>query len=57
LRNYGSNHRNVFFVVCIDVRDIDLRHHIDGRLSLRMVRWSRLFGQLFRFDEWSLCRG
>jgi len=21
------------------------------------LRWSRLFGQLFRFDEWSLCRG
>jgi len=21
------------------------------------VRWSRLFGQFFRFDEWNLCRG
>jgi hypothetical protein len=21
------------------------------------LRWSRLFGQFFRFDEWSLCRG
>jgi hypothetical protein len=21
------------------------------------VRWPRLFGQFFRFDEWSLCRG
>jgi hypothetical protein len=22
-----------------------------------IVRWPRLFGQFFRFDEWSLCRG
>ena len=22
-----------------------------------MLRWPRLFGQFFRFDEWSLCRG
>src|SRR5258707_6360605 len=22
-----------------------------------MLRWSRLFGQFFRFDEWNLCRG
>ena len=22
-----------------------------------MMRWPRLFGQFFRFDEWSLCRG
>jgi hypothetical protein len=30
----------------------------DGEpLSVCRVRWSRLFGQLFRFDEWSLCRG
>jgi len=21
------------------------------------LRWPRLFGQSFRFDEWSLCRG
>jgi allantoinase len=21
------------------------------------LRWLRLFGQFFRFDEWSLCRG
>ena len=21
------------------------------------LRWSRLFGQFFRFDEWNLCRG
>ena len=21
------------------------------------MRWPRLFGQFFRFDEWSLCRG
>jgi GntR family transcriptional regulator len=21
------------------------------------LRWPRLFGQFFRFDEWSLCRG
>ena len=25
---------------------------VDGQ-----VRWSRLFGQFFRFDEWNLCRG
>ena len=23
----------------------------------RCLRWPRLFGQFFRFDEWSLCRG
>jgi hypothetical protein len=23
----------------------------------RPMRWSRLFGQFFRFDEWNLCRG
>ena len=22
-----------------------------------IMRWPRLFGQFFRFDEWSLCRG
>ena len=21
------------------------------------VKWSRLFGQIFRFDEWIVCRG
>jgi len=21
------------------------------------LRWPRLFGQFFRFDEWNLCRG
>ncbi len=26
-------------------------------LSEPQVRWPRLFGQFFRFDEWSLCRG
>jgi RNA polymerase primary sigma factor len=30
-----------------------------SKLSARgwKVKWSRLFGQFFRFDEWSLCRG
>jgi len=22
-----------------------------------VLRWSRLFGQFFRFDEWNICRG
>jgi hypothetical protein len=30
---------------------------LDDRGDHFEVRWSRLFGQLFRFDEWSLCRG
>jgi hypothetical protein len=25
--------------------------------QLQLLRWPRLFGQFFRFDEWSLCRG
>ena len=31
---------------------------MDGATFLAyVVRWPRLFGQFFRFDEWSLCRG
>ena len=38
--------------------------HYDGK-QIRLLyesehyplRWPRLFGQFFRFDEWSLCRG
>jgi hypothetical protein len=35
-RNYGSDHRDVFLRVRIDVSHIDLRHHIDGGISLRV---------------------
>ena len=30
----------------------DVLHRLNAE-----VRWPRLFGQFFRFDEWSLCRG
>ena len=26
-------------------------------LDMLGQKWLRLFGQFFRFDEWSLCRG
>ncbi len=28
-----------------------------GLEKMGLLRWPRLFGQFFRFDEWSLCRG
>jgi hypothetical protein len=42
LRNNGSNDRNVFFVVSINVRDINFSHHIDGWLRLRVERSCQL---------------
>ena len=37
--------------------DVFMRPYRYEILECHGVRWSRLFGQLFRFDEWSLCRG
>ena len=28
-----------------------------GKNKKKAVKWSRLFGQIFRFDEWIVCRG
>ena len=25
--------------------------------TMRWLRWSRLFGQVFRWDKWIVCRG
>ena len=27
------------------------------RQAIERLKWSRLFGQIFRFDEWIVCRG
>ena len=43
--------------------EVILARHLQGVPSIEedaglgTLRWPRLFGQSFRFDEWSLCRG
>ena len=29
----------------------------DAEKLKAIMRWPRLFGQFFRFDEWNICRG
>jgi hypothetical protein len=42
-------------VECLALMSISFND--EWRAQAIALRWSRLFGQLFRFDEWSLCRG
>ena len=35
----------------------DMKNHQDYSGPLHNLRWLRLFGQIFRFDKWIVCRG
>jgi hypothetical protein len=46
-----------------DVRQLNLPARPDQitaaqeQLKFEFLRWPRLFGQIFRFDKWIVCRG